>query len=187
MLFASHCFNQSSCYRAGVRSPRSGRAGHGAFRLGRNDGFGSFSSDRPAPDALGMSAGPPIAPEIVHCSDSTKSAMSRHMRCSKSTHRQGDRLGTPRTRPRRRAYGCRGALRSGGRSSLANIEDEPPSPRDLIRCRGSILQHLAAFFPSAQRHDGRRQVAFRIKLNERSASSEALSRRVRIEISFSRE
>src|SRR5260370_29326342 len=35
---------------------------------------GSFSSDQPAPDALGMSAAPPIAPKIVHCSDSTKSA-----------------------------------------------------------------------------------------------------------------
>ena len=30
---------------------------------------GSFSSDQPAPDALGMSAAPPIAPEIVHCSE----------------------------------------------------------------------------------------------------------------------
>src|SRR5258708_38564756 len=38
--------------------------------------YGSFSSDQPAPDALGMSAAPPIAPKIVHCSDSTKSAKS---------------------------------------------------------------------------------------------------------------
>ena len=29
------------------------------------DRYGSFSSDRPAPDALGMSAGPPIATELV--------------------------------------------------------------------------------------------------------------------------
>jgi tetratricopeptide (TPR) repeat protein len=31
-------------------------------------------SSQAAPDALGMSAAPPIAPEIVHCSDSTKRA-----------------------------------------------------------------------------------------------------------------
>src|ERR1700720_4411639 len=30
-----------------------------------------------------MSAVPPIAPEFVHCSDSTKSVTRRHMRCSK--------------------------------------------------------------------------------------------------------
>jgi hypothetical protein len=42
-------------------------------------GSGSKASDRRARRARGMSAAPPIAPEIVHCSDSTKSAKRRHM------------------------------------------------------------------------------------------------------------
>jgi hypothetical protein len=46
-------------------------------------GSGSKASDRRARRVRGMSAVPPIAPEIVHCSDSTKSAISRLMQCSK--------------------------------------------------------------------------------------------------------
>jgi hypothetical protein len=49
-----------------------------------NVSCGSKASDRRARRARGMSAAPPIAPEIVHCSDSTKSAMSRQLQCNKS-------------------------------------------------------------------------------------------------------
>ena len=46
-------------------------------------GSGSKASDRRVRRVRGMSAVPPIAPELLRCSNSTKSASSGHMHCSK--------------------------------------------------------------------------------------------------------
>jgi hypothetical protein len=48
-----------------------------------DDRFGSFASDGSARRVRGMSAVPPIAPEFVHCSDLTESAISGLVQCSK--------------------------------------------------------------------------------------------------------
>ena len=53
-----------------------------AWRCSMDFCCGSKASDRRARRVRGMSAVPPIAPELVRCSDSTKSAMNGLVHCS---------------------------------------------------------------------------------------------------------
>ena len=53
------------------------------LRRNRNDRSASKASDRRARRVRGMSAVPPIASELVRCSNSTKSAITGPVQCSK--------------------------------------------------------------------------------------------------------